>query len=500
MSLNLRVDKYLDSDGGPPPTVFATIYAVDPESGTKRRDVSVRREPVPISRSPHEVKAVQLTPGYYVVEVTMPSGDVLSDRVNVPATPDVSLVLQAEDSPNEWLGWQHLVGNVSSIAHTPERRAIRSRSAATRATEQKAPTSEPQRRTATGEVKKKGRGAGGPRASIGRVRDDTLELALPSEQATPSEGAAELAQEPAVGTSPEPTAGPLALGFLQTPIPALAAGGGGVWTALAEVVTSGTPLSNALNGGNAPVEVPAVVHDDERAIYRVVRGPGGVSNATSLPGTMHRAFMTLTRGDAVELVSLPTPWPLSYQGREAVVEIVVDQTIAASEFATSITVRDDRLSVLLGFLASGALGAAREIAETAKDFLEDKQVNSLAAAAGAYALVGTVRDTQTHNWHAWVRNLSSWFPQMPDGAIQLAQLDLRLRRTPADLDNARQWFKKAYHRGLPFYSMGIRWLLDGLEKLGRSDPEAETMRKAVHRLAWRIHPVSPFTIIRLERR
>lgn len=29
MKLNLRVDKYLDSDGGPPPQVFATIYAVD---------------------------------------------------------------------------------------------------------------------------------------------------------------------------------------------------------------------------------------------------------------------------------------------------------------------------------------------------------------------------------------------------------------------------------------------------------------------------------------
>jgi hypothetical protein len=490
MSLNLRVDKYLDSDGGPPPTVFATIYAVDPESGKKRRDVSVRREQVPISHNAHELKSVSLAPGHYVVEVTMPSGDVLSDRVDVPSAPDVSLVLKAEDSPHEWLGWQHLVGNVSSVSQTLEPRETRRRSRAREPEQrQKASRREWPGRGVTDQTKKKGRSVGGPRASVDVIGGDVREAAaipFPPEPSAP------------LGETAEPS---LTLKFLNTPLPALAGGpGDGPWAALTEVMTQGIPLSNALNGGNVPFAIQPVVQDDERAVYRVVRGPGGVSGATPLPGIMPRAFIVVTRGDAVELVSLPTPWPLAYQGREAVIEIVVQQNVGAGEFATSITVRDDRLGVLLGFLASGALGAAREIAETAQDFLADKQVNPLAAAAGAYALVGTVRDTHTHDWHAWVSNLCNWFPDVPDGAIQRAQLDLRLRRTPDDLASARHWFKEAYHRGLPFYSMGMRWLLDGLEKLGRSDPEAETMRRAVHRLAWRIHPLSPFTILRLERR
>jgi hypothetical protein len=55
--------------------------------------------------------------------------------------------------------------------------------------------------------------------------------------------------------------------------------------------------------------------------------------------------------------------------------------------------------------------------------------------------------------------------------------------------------KEAYRRGLPYYTLGIRWLLDGLDKLGTRDPELETMRRAVQALAWRLHPQSAFTIL-----
>ena len=85
---------------------------------------------------------------------------------------------------------------------------------------------------------------------------------------------------------------------------------------------------------------------------------------------------------------------------------------------------------------------------------------------------------------------------MPDGAIQLAQLYLRLRRGPNDLEQARHWLKEGYRRGLPFYSMGVRWLLEGLEKVS-VDPEFEAMRSAVYKIARRMHPHSPFTILRL---
>ena len=487
MSLNLRVDKYLDSDGGPPPTVFATIYAVDPESGKKRRDVSVRREQVPISHNAHDLKSVSLAPGHYVVEVTMPSGDVLSDRIDVPSTPDVSLVLKAEDSPHEWLGWQHLVGNVSSVSQTPEQRARRRPSRGTEPEQRHGASRRAlPRREAIDKTIGKARGGVGPRASVDIPGGDVRETAARAPE--PSPPVEEAAQ-------PTPT-----LKFLNTPLPDIVVPLGSPWTALGQVLAGDTQLSTALNSGNVPVDIQPVVADSERAVYRVVRGPGGAGGATSLQGPLSRQFISVPRANAVELVSLPTPWFIADTGREAVIEIVVQRSVGGSDFATSLTVRDDRLGVLLGYLASGALGAAREIAQAAQDFLAAKEVNSLAAAAGAYALVGTMSDTLAHEWHAWVNNLYNWFPHLPDAAIQLAQLHLRLRRTPEDITKARELFKEAYFRGLPFYSMGMRWLLEGLEKVGRSDPESETMRKAVHGLAWRIHALSPFTILRLERR
>jgi hypothetical protein len=191
------------------------------------------------------------------------------------------------------------------------------------------------------------------------------------------------------------------------------------------------------------------------------------------------------------------PWPIVTRGRQAVIEAVVTQPSSPDEFATSLTVRDSRLGVLLGFLASGSLGPAREIAQTSLKLLYEKMENPLAAAAGAYAMVGTVTDSKKQDWHQWVRNLATRFEQIPDGAVLLAMLRLRLRRDQADIGEARDWFKSAYRRGLPFFSLGIRWLLTGLEKFASSDPEAESMRKAVHNIAWRIHPQSPFTIIGL---
>jgi hypothetical protein len=48
--------------------------------------------------------------------------------------------------------------------------------------------------------------------------------------------------------------------------------------------------------------------------------------------------------------------------------------------------------------------------------------------------------------------------------------------------------------------MGVRWLLDGLERTAAEDAEAQEMATAVRRLASRLHPQSPFTILRLGKR
>jgi len=440
-NLKLRIDKYLDSDGGAPPEVFATIYPLDPESGRKRTKQKVRREMVPISKQPSDSRAIALDPGHYFVEVALPSGEILSDSVDVTSNQDAELVLNAEDSPHEWLSWQHLVGNVSSAESSTL--GIRSKH----------------------------------------------DKALKSLRLTPV---------PQVEIPPS-------LNWLSSPMPGLVhtrgelstGRGHDVWTALAKLPTSNRQLSQLLNSGKPPQPIGLYNRDPQRAIYRVIHGAQPVSGATTLNSDRTREFVAVPQRNSIELVSLPMPWPLISSGREAVIEIVVQQVCNASEFATSLTVRDDRLGVLLGFLSSGALGAVQQIAQTAQGMLYGKTMNSLAAAAGAYAMVGSATDSKEHEWHLWVRNLCNWFELMPDGAIQFAWLHLRLRRGPSDLDEARRWLKIAYRRGLPYFSLGVRWLLDGLDKVSHSDSEAEEMRNAVRDISWRIHPQSPFTIIRL---
>jgi hypothetical protein len=283
---------------------------------------------------------------------------------------------------------------------------------------------------------------------------------------------------------------------LSAPLPAMV-GNGDVWEQLAGLQGPPDTLLQRLNSEQSPEPIPLYDRDPNRAVYRVILGPTAVSGATLLHPVLPRHFVVVTQPQRLELLSLPIPWAQIRSGRQAVVEIIVQQTALPSEFVSSIGVRDEQLAVLLGFLSTGALNAVQEIAESAKDLLYGKMQNVLAAAAGAYAMVGTATDTQDREWHQWVRNLAQWFPQIPDGAIQLAQLLLRLRRSTADVTEAMSLLKQAYSRGLPYYTLGVRWLLEGLERVGRLDPEAAQMSKAVRAVASRIHPQSPFTIVRL---
>ena len=108
-------------------------------------------------------------------------------------------------------------------------------------------------------------------------------------------------------------------------------------------------------------------------------------------------------------------------------------------------------------------------------------------------------DTQRQRWHGWIENLMERYEHLPDGAIQYATMRLRLRSSSSDIDRAADAFKSAYRRGLPFYGMGMRWLLDGLERLGERDEEAKQMATSVRQVTARLHPTSAFTIIRLGR-
>ena len=64
-----------------------------------------------------DAREVAVDPGRWFVEATLPSGEVISEEVFVAKDSTVPLTLQsADNSPREWLGWQHLVGNIEGEA------------------------------------------------------------------------------------------------------------------------------------------------------------------------------------------------------------------------------------------------------------------------------------------------------------------------------------------------------------------------------------------------
>jgi hypothetical protein len=535
--LSLRIDKFLPSEGEGAPEAFARIQALDPSNGRNLTTGGMRQERVPISRHAGTARELDMAPGYYQVEAVLPSGEILTDTVEVKAGEKAELVLHSESSPNEWLGWQHLMGNVAGVVA-----AVRSK--LDRPGEPTAPGAKTMTAPAKGAESKV---APEPAAAPAAARDTHGDAAprppppplaprpqpapgsgraarpapqgAPAPQASPAPEAA-----PASGAAPAPEANPVpapeaapappqpqprATGstravphiavqqpvhWLSKPLPDLA---NEQWATLLKRAPNPDEWVKVLNCGAAPRDIPPTMSDHSRAVFLMTHG-SGTGSATALNSPLPRDFVIVRRVRTVELVSLPMPWYVVGTGREAGIELVVQQLARAEDFASSIAVRDERLGLLLGFLSSGALSAAQQIAEEAKEILYGKVQNPLAAAAGGYALVGSETDNSPKPWHEWTKNLMDWFPAMPDGAIQWATL-LR-RQGSAKSSAACAAFKAAARRGLPFYSLGLRWLLDGLERYASRDAEASELLPAVRATAARMHQQSPFTILRLGER
>lgn len=487
--LHLRIDKYMAGQTSRPPTVYAKIYTLG--EGAKRIPGSqARQELVPISSQQDQVARVDVEPGHYYVEVVLPSGEILADDVFVEEGQPNELVLRGEHSPHEWLSWQHFAGNV------PARPVVEQRLKRASATGRAAapPRKVLQGATKTGGAKGGGgaKGSAGPKSVShrpGRTLEDRLARIRGEEEA-------EVVQPPEV-TLRAP------IHWLSTPHPVLAKGEvkkEEVWGWLA-ALGHATPqkLIADLNGGNAPLPVLPNANDAAHSVFRVSWDDSG-SGATSFKATTSRAprhFVVVPRLGSVELVSLPMPWKVLTGSRDADIEIVVQEPAEPAEFCASAIARDEEFGMLLAYLSSGALPTARDMAERAKEMLYHKGKNPFAAAAGGYALVGTASQASKREWHDWVENLMNRFPRVPDGAIQWGQLRMRMRRSASDLKEAREAFKLAYRRGLPFYSMGVRWLLDGLELVSRDDDEAAEMLKKVRQIAWRTNYQQAFTILRL---
>ena len=493
--LRMRVNKYLQPGDGPPPRVFARITRMDDRG--RSVPASLRHELVPISTQERDSVAIRLDSGAYAVEVRLPTGELLADSVRVSEGEEQELVLTAEDSPHEWLSWQHLAGSAPS-----RNRSLQSRPPPPAAAEAEAEAAGASPPAPTKSRPRSRNLSEGPYAAAGRPdfatdrvdRDlmgsiglhivDGLVRAAKTESAPTTWAPEEPAQvDPGraihwLGKE----AGASEREFLRRQ----------PWQALWALKGSTDNILAGLKAGATDRAISPSMNDDVGAVFQI---PNEAARSSTT-----REFAAVRRRMGVELVCLPTPWRETWSGRDAVIEVGVQIPRYEHEFASSVIVRDQQLAVLLGFLSTGALSAVNRLAEVSDVMLQDKNDNPLAAAAGGYALVGSVVDTKPKSWHGWVENLMRQFAHVPDGAIQYGTMRLRLRNSADDVREAARAFKEAYRRGLPFYGMGMRWLLDGLERTAAEDTEAQEMATAVRRLSSRLHQQSPFTILRLGKR
>jgi hypothetical protein len=390
----------------------------------------------------HGYMVLDLEPGRYLVQAVLSSGKVLNQQFTVaPSAPPTRVVLGRYDGPHEWMEWQRGAGNVEGVHAYSQSYSARQYQSPFEAM------------TA-------------PAASV--VSVGTPVAPGPADLAAPEALAARGFFFALPGAKEWSPAKPLD-GLLPAGLPGVAASGGPV------LPNQQDGLSYMYFCSQESVAAAAGRH------YLFVAGKGVPAQYCVLPVAGLDAEV-LVRSDVAR-----GAWTGADEGHRL-----------------SIAVRHEVLNPVLGYLGAGQLPAAAALVDRSLDLLFGKLGNPLAAAAGAYVLLGTQEVGQGKAWQDWVENLMNWFTWLPDGAIQRAWVLLRGGAGAGCAADARACLLEGYRRGLPFYSRGVRLLLDGLtlfandaREAGQPDDEVEAARSAVWQLALRVNTRQPFTAVLL---
>lgn len=240
--------------------------------------------------------------------------------------------------------------------------------------------------------------------------------------------------------------------------------------------------------------VQPVQADEATLVYRFV-GNGPVQKALGAGG--RRRFCSVRVGRRRYLVTLPAPWVDLETDNQCPTEMMVDPDAQSGRSPISVTVRDPRLGGGLGYFATGSLDLAVQMFADVEGMLYEKMVNPLAAAAGGYALVGTDDGRVRQRWYPWLDNLGNWQSWLPDGLILAATRRLRQPMAGERRQEAREMLVESLAKGVPMYTIGLRWLMDGLSAFA-GDPEVDAAIAAVRNYSYRVDMTQPFVIARLD--
>jgi hypothetical protein len=384
-----------------------------------------------------EPLSYDVTPGRYLVSASLPSGLVLTEHAVAVEGRETSVGFVMTDSPYETHAWQYLMGNIEPdrVYHSPRQ----------------APFTE-------------------------SVASRSMVDALAGPDGVLPEGAVDLtALATWIGDStPASWSFASMLELAQTP--------------------PGHPVARRIASGE-PTVLPAP-YDRGEAVTPLYRfrpngpvGTWGQPLGIEFGPVGERQFLVVEAADSVRLVTLPRPWG------DADVEVLVNLRQSPTGSAVSVAVRDPEVGAGLAYMSQGALDMAAKLFTDVESTLYSKVENPLAAAAGSYVLIGTDHSECETRWDPWLVRLAERFPWLSDGAI-LRSVRL-LRRRPRDVERARDGLIEAFDRGIPFYTLGLAWLIEGLSAFP-DDPECVRRLDEARRLSWLADLREPFLILDLR--
>lgn len=474
-------------------TDSAAVAEVVRRPGATRRG-SIPKITVPIGvNSPPQ--PVHVEPGEYTVRLYLPTGDIMAESVVVAPEVQKEVRFELQRSPHEWLGSESAFGAVQRLPEVARARALEAfRSDPDQKWDEKlfhtSGAPDYRRRNARARVTQAIVDLDGGYASMERISGS--------------------ARVPGIVGWRRVTKIDIA-----RPLPERRLSTGDLvrwWTGVAE--PGGIPLQ--------------ITHHDERNAKLV---PPPVAGSHGLLSGERRVFATVK--DPMEswhYAVLPEGWvrtSRSSAGSTAdanvLMTVVIDSVMRSSDdsgeaarWRCAPSVSDVETMTYLGFLHSGQSTAAEVFVHQARDFLFEKTMNPVAAAAGAFGLLTFSLESNSRNrpqWRRWIQNLYTWFPQLPDGAIAMAQMYLRYGESDGtseediDVEKLRQYALDAVRRGLPYLSFGISPLSEILLLLVRDDEEhkragvlvedTRLAHRAVQQLGRIVAPGEFFTVLKL---
>ncbi|MDW9984284.1 hypothetical protein GOC06_26350 [Sinorhizobium meliloti] len=187
-----------------------------------------------------------------------------------------------------------------------------------------------------------------------------------------------------------------------------------------------------------------------------------------------RTYAAITGHTGTRLFALPLPWGDGYYSVPFEMLAFEDD----SQLRCDPVLRDERWSGLVAYLNRGRVDLANEILKSARDALFEKFENPLAAALGGYVLLSSQQQRdRKDSWPQWLDNLARRFPYLPDGPILRARW-LLSQNSEEHLDEAHHLLYDSVERGLPFFTTGVVWLIEGLQQTSIGCPICtEALRK-----------------------